>query len=183
MVQLAILPFQRFAWQSEKFMTDNIFRLSSILSLSIFASIAISSYQIGNSTLENYNSAITLLLVFSAIIILSLAKFMSNYFYFRIHKDDETANLIVDFQYSINQWFALLLGTLLIVDVFYFRLHSTIYEATLIIAGLYFLVKLFGTILVLQNNFKYSILTVFVYLCTFEIVPALITVKVLFVNS
>ena len=183
MVQLAILPFQRFAWQSEKFMTNNIFRLSSILSLSIFVSIAISSYQLGNSKLENLDSIVTLLWVFPAVILLSLVKFVSNYSYFSIHKEDKTANLVVDFQYSLNQWFALLLGILLIVDVFYFRLHSNIYGAILVIAGLYFLVRLFGTILVLQNNFNYSILTVFVYLCTFEIVPALITAKVLFVNS
>ena len=183
MVQLAILPFQRFAWQSEKFMTNNIFRLSSILSLSIFVSIAISSYQLGNSKLENLDSIVTLLWVFPAVILLSLVKFVSNYSYFSIHKEDKTANLVVDFQYSLNQWFALLLGILLIVDVFYFRLHSNILGVILVIAGLYFLVRLFGTILVLQNNFNYSILTVFVYLCTFEIVPALITAKVLFVNS
>jgi hypothetical protein len=77
----------------------------------------------------------------------------------------------------------LLLGILLLVDVFYFRLHSNIYVAMLIVAGMYFLVRLFGTILILQNHFSYSILPVFVYLCTFEIVPALFTAKVLFVNS
>lgn len=183
MVQLAILPFQRFAWQSEKFMTNNVFRLSSILSLSIFASVAICSYQLGNSKLENYDSILTLLWIFPTVILLSLVKFALSYSYFSIHKEDKTANLLIDFQYSLNQWFALLLGTLLLVDVFYFRLHSNIYVAILIIAGLYFLVRLFGTILILQNNFNYSILTVFVYLCTFEIVPALFTAKVLFVNS
>jgi hypothetical protein len=183
MVQLAILPFQRFAWQSEKFMTNTIFRLSSILSLGIFISIGISSYHLGNSKLENYDSIVTLLWIFPTVILLSLVKFVSNYSYFSIHKEDKTAHLVVDFQYSLNQWFALLLGILLLVDVFYFRLHSNIYGVILIIAGLYFLVRLFGTILVLQNNFNHSILTVFVYLCTFEIVPALVTAKVLFVNS
>ncbi|MDC1431043.1 DUF4271 domain-containing protein [Bacteroidia bacterium] len=183
MVQLAILPFQRFAWQSEKFMTNNVFRLSSILSLSIFVSIAICSYKLGNSKLENYDSILTLLWIFPVVILFSVIKFAANYSYFSIHKEDKTANLLVDFQYSLNQWFALLLGILLLVDVFYFRLHSNIYIAMLIVAGLYFLARLFGTILILQNHFNYSILPVFVYLCTFEIVPALFTAKVLFVNS
>ena len=84
---------------------------------------------------------------------------------------------------DITQWFTLIIGSLLIFDIFYLKLNSSVILIITIIAGIYFLLRLFGTILMLQNNFKYPILTVFVYLCTLEIVPALVTAKVLFVNS
>ena len=71
----------------------------------------------------------------------------------------------------------------LLIDVFYENLSSNYLSILLVVSLLYFLVRLFGTIVLLQNNFKYSIFTLFVYLCAFEIVPALVIVKVLFVNS
>lgn len=183
MLQLAVLPFQNFAWQSEKYMANTLFRLSSFISLGTIAGIAICSYHLGVSQFKNYDTAHVLLWVIPTVLVISIIRYAANYFYFKIHNQSETANLVVDFQYSLNQWFALAIGILLLVDVFYFRLHSSLNGVALILTGIYFLVRLFGTILVLQNNFKYSILTVFVYLCTFEIVPALVTAKVLFVNS
>jgi hypothetical protein len=72
---------------------------------------------------------------------------------------------------------------ILLIDVFYENLSSNYLNVLLIVSLIYFLARLFGTILLLQNNFRYSIFTLFVYLCTFEIVPALVIVKVLFVNN
>ena len=109
--------------------------------------------------------------------------FLANKFYFSLHNSSSLGDQIIDYQYSLNQWFTLVVGCLLIFDIFYLKLNSSVFLFITIIAGIYFLLRLFGTILMLQNNFKYPILTVFVYLCTLEIVPALVIAKVLFVNS
>lgn len=179
---LVLLPFQRFSWQSEKYSSDFIFRISSLILSAVVFSIAIYSYKLGpQKNFENYTTSYTS--IFLITILLFVLKYLANKMYFVLHQSRDLGAQLVDFHYSINQWFALGVGFILLIDVFYKNLDSNYFYVVIILSCFYFLTRLFGTILLLQNNFKYSIFTVFVYLCTFEIVPALVTVKVLFVNS
>ena len=176
---LALLPFLRFGWQSEKYSADLIFRISSFLISVLIISSAIYSYNLTSTdTLSSTYIEITLIIT-----LLFVVKFIANSLYFSLHNSISTGSQLVDFQYSLNQWFTLLVIFILLIDVFYENLSSNYLNVLLIVSLIYFLARLFGTILLLQNNFRYSIFTLFVYLCTFEIVPALVIVKVLFVND
>ncbi len=180
---LAYLPIQRFSWQSEKYTINNLFRISSMLSISMVYAIFVYAYISSEKLFLVEDGTLNFLIIWLGVVILTVTKYFLNAYYFGLHQHSELGNLVVDYQYSINQFFALILGVLLLVDVFYFKLDSNLFIAEVILVITLFLVKLFGVILMLQNNFNYPILSLFVYLCTFEIVPILILAKVLFVNS
>ena len=180
---LAYLPIQRFAWQSEKYTFNNVLRLSSVLSITtIYASI-IYAYFLTTKLMWAENASLNFILIWLSIVLLTFLKYFFNRYYFKFHNEGSLGELIIDYQYSINQLFAFLLAGILLIDVFYFRLDSQLFYFLVVGIIILFLIKLFGTILMLQNNFKYPLLTLFVYLCTFEIVPLLIVAKILFVNS
>ena len=179
---LASIPLQRFNWQSDQFLGNALFRVTSLFLSSFTTAIFIYTYSLGERfgyPPEQFSSFLIVTLCVSSYY---LVKFVSTNIFFKIHRNATLGSQILDFHSSLNQLFSLFLGILLFVDVFYARLDSNLYYFTIIIALIYFLVRLYGTILLLQNSFNYPILTVFVYLCTFEIVPALVIAKALFVN-
>lgn len=176
---LSLLPFQRFGWQSEKYGSDLILRISSFVTITMAATITIQGYSLGPSGL----SSLKVHWIFGVIILLFILSLFANKMYFRLHESSKLGEQIIDFQYSINQWFAIVLSCLLLLDFFFLKQASSVLNIIVATTGIYFLARLFGTIIIFQNNFKYPLLTVFVYLCTFEIVPAIVMVKVLFVNS
>ncbi len=180
---LAYLPIQRFAWQSEKYTYNNVFRLSSILCITSVYAAFIYAHLLTQKFIWFDNTSFNFILIWLAILSLTVVKYLLNKFYFSFHNEGALGELIIDYQYSINQIFAFVLAAILLVDVFYFRLDSQLFYISIVSILILFLIKLFGTILMLQNNFKYPLLTLFVYLCTFEIVPMLIAAKILFVNS
>jgi uncharacterized membrane protein YiaA len=180
---LASIPLQRFNWQSEQFLGNALFRVTSLFLSSLTAAIFIYTYSLGAGFWYHPNQPSSFLLVIACVGLCFILKLCSTIVFFKIHRNTALGSQVLDFHYSLNQLFSLLLGILLFVDVFYTRLDSSLYHFTVIIALIYFLVRLYGTILLLQNSFNYPILTVFVYLCTFEIVPALVIAKVLFVNT
>lgn len=176
---LALLPFQRFGWQSEKYSSDLIFRASSLVLSVLIISMAVYTYKLVSTDVL----ASTYFQISVITILLFMVKFMANTLYFGLHNSNSTGSQLVDFQYSLNQWFTFVVIFVLLIDVFYVNLSTHYLNVLLAISVLYFLLRLFGTIVLLQNNFRYSIFTLFVYLCAFEIVPALVIVKVLFVNN
>lgn len=180
---LAYLPIQRFSWQSEKYTYNNIFRFSSILSITSVYAAFIYAHLLTQKFIWFENNSSNFLIIWVAILVLTLLKYILNKYYFNFHGEGPLGELIIDYQYSINQIFSLILAAILLVDVFYFRLDSQLFYFSIVAILSLFLIKLFGTILMLQNNFKYPLLTLFVYLCSFEIVPMLIAAKILFVNS
>lgn len=180
---LSIIPIQRFNWRSEKHTSNYLFRISSLVTTLFTITLLIYTYQIGEKYKSGSINFSNFLIILGVVGLLFFIKFIANKLYFSLHKSPVLGDQIIDFQYSLNQWLTLIIGILLIIDIFYLKLDSDIFILIIIIAVIYFLLRLFGTILMLQNHFKYPILTVFVYLCTFEIVPALVAAKVLFVNS
>lgn len=180
---LATLPVQRFSWQSEEHRSSGLFRFGSIISITAVYTLFIFTHLYSQKLVLTENSTLNFVLIWLAIALLTLTKFLFNKYYFHLHNTASLGDLIIDYQYSINQFFAFLVGIFLIIDVFYFGLESNLYIVAIVGLLILFLIKLFGVILLLQNNFAYPILTLFVYLCTFEIVPMLIAAKVLFVNS
>lgn len=180
---LATIPLQRFNWQSEQFLGSPIFRGTSMFLSSFTISVFVYAYSLGERFGYEHSTFSSFLLIALVVTTYFISKFGANYLFFQFHKSQTIGSQLIDFHSSLNQALSLALGTFLLVDVFYARLDSGLFYFTIILACIYFLLRLYGTILLLQNNFSYPILTVFVYLCTFEIVPALVVAKVLFVNS
>lgn len=180
---LTLKPFQRFEWQSEKYGADLVFRLSSLITIIFIIAIGVSGYELGQSsflqTSENSNIFVIGVVSF---LILGFHYFIHK-IYFALHQETSTGEEILDFQYGLNQWFTLILTALISLDFFYFRLDSYIFIVLIVTSLIYFLARLFGTLLIFQDKNNYPILTVFIYLCTFEIAPALVIAKVLFVNA
>jgi len=183
MLKLTLLPIQRFSWESAKYSANLTFRASSILSSTLVLTIIIITYQLGDHGDNNPYSSSYFFWLFLAVFILFLSTLGANKLYFYLHKKQEIGERVLDYQYALNQWFSFIVGSLLLADVFYLHLHSMLFVLIISLLGVYFLLRLFGTILMMQNNIDYPILTVFIYLYTFEIVPALVICKVLFVNS
>ena len=179
---LALIPIQRFQWQSEKYNEDIIFRISSFFFVTLVFSIAIFSYLPNVHWFKNFTEIMRFFTVYGGILSLFIVKLMLDYFYFYLHKAKQTFNLIFDYQYGINQIFAVLIGSITLVDLYYYGLISNLYLVVLILLLTYLAMRFIGTTIILINNFSYPILTVIVYLCTFEIISVTIFVKVLFDN-
>jgi len=180
---LTTIPLQRFNWQSEQFLGNPIFRATSVILTSLTISLFIFTYSLGARFGYDKSTLSSFLLISILVVSYFVLKYWVNYIFFKIHNSSKIGSQLIDFQYSINQALSLVLGSFLLIDVFYTRLDSGIFYFIVTIACIYFLIRLYGTIVLLQNYFTYPILNVFVYLCTLEIVPALVIAKVLFVNS
>lgn len=181
--KLANIPFQRFSWQSEQYIANSLFRISSILSISMVFAVFVAINLVDSSFVLIKNEALNFLLIWLLILGFTLLKFLLNKFFFGLHQSDGVGDSTIDFQYSINQFFSFLVAGVMLAAAFYGGLNARIMTFALVAMVLMFLIRLFGTILILQNNFTYPLFGVFIYLCTFEIVPMLVAAKVLFVDS
>lgn len=179
---LAVIPIQRFQWQSEKYNESIIFRLSSFFSVTLIFSIAIFSYLPNVQWFKDFTDTMRFFTIHGSVLGLFIAKLMLDYFYFYLHKAKQTFNLIFDYQYGINQIFAIIIGGITLVDVYSYGLISKFYIVVLITLLIYLTLRFIGTTIILINNFSYPILSVIVYLCTFEIISIMVFMKILFYN-
>lgn len=179
---LVLIPVQRFQWQSEKYNENSVFRLSSFFTSTFVFSIAIFSYLSNLKWFDHNSIATTFFVIYGCITVLFLLKLALDYLYFFLHKAKKTMNLIIDFQYGLNQLFTIIIGSVTLIDVFFFSLISNLYIVALTILLIYLILRFVGTTIILINNFSYPILAVIVYLCTFEIVSIMVFMKVLFDN-
>lgn len=179
---LVLIPVQRFQWQSEKYNENILFRLSSFFSSTFIFSITIFSYLPNLHWLDHFMTTTKFFVIYGSITGLFILKIVLDYFYFFIHKATKTMNLAIDYQYGLNQLFAIIIGIITVVDVYFFRLLSNGYLLALTTLAIYLLLRFVGTTIILINNFSYPILTVIVYLCTFEIISIMVFMKVLFDN-
>jgi hypothetical protein len=179
---LALIPIQRFQWQSEKYNENIIFRLSSFFFVTLIFSIAIYSYLPDIYWFNDLTDTMRFFIILGGIVSLFLAKLMLDYSYFQLHRAKQTFNLIIDYQYGINQLFAIIIGSLTLVDVYSYGLISKFYIVVLITLLIYLALRFIGTTVILINNFSYPILTVIVYLCTFEFISIMVFMKVFFDN-
>lgn len=181
--KLANIPFQRFSWQSEQYIANSLFRISSILSISLVFAVFAAINLVDSDVVLLKNEALNFILLWILIIGFTLFKFLLNKYFFNLHHADGVGDSTIDFHYSINQFFSFIVAGILLTAVFYGGLDPGIMTFATVAIVLLFLIRLFGTILILQNNFTYPLIGVFIYLCTFEIVPMLVAAKVLFVDS
>ena len=179
---LAVIPIQRFQWQSEKYNESIIFRLSSFFSVTLIFSIAIFSYLPNVQWFKDFTDTMRFFTINGSVLGLFIAKLMLDYFYFYLHKAKQTFNLIFDYQYGLNQIFAIIIGSITLVDVYSYGLISKFYIVVLITLLIYLTLRFIGTTIILINNFSYPILSVIVYLCTFEIISIMVFMKILFYN-
>ena len=156
---------------------------SSFFFVTLLFSIAIFSYLPNVHLFKNFTEIMRFFTVYGGILSLFIVKLMLDYFYFYLHKAKQTFNLIFDYQYGINKIFAVLIGSITLVDVYSYGLISKFYIVVLITLLIYLTLRFIGTTIILINNFSYPILTVIVYLCTFEIISIMVFMKVLFDNT
>lgn len=121
--------------------------------------------------------------LFIIVAILFVIKLGGMKVFFALHQEDKTGTMVIDYQYAFNQLIALVLCVVICLDVFFFKLNNPFYLTVSVIIGLLYLARMFGNIILLLNEFQYPIVSLFIYLCAFEILPMLIIAKVLFVNS
>ena len=179
---LVLIPLQKFQWQSEKYNENSVFRLSSFFSSIFIFSIAIFSYLPDLKWLENYSKTTNFFIIYGCIIGLFILKLIIDYLYFYLHKAKKTMHLAIDYQYGLNQLFAMIIGSITLIDVFFFGLTSDVYLLAKAVLSIYLFLRFIGTTIILTNNFGYPIVTVIVYLCTFEIAPIVVLMKLLFDN-
>ncbi len=180
---LASLPIQRFKWKTETYLNSSLNRFGSLVTSAIILSILVRSYFL--SPQENFmlDSSIYFIGLCCLIILLFLFKWLSMSLYFRLHQQEEIGTLSLDYQYAFNQLVGILVFALLCLDLLYFHFDSPIKVILIYVIALAYLARLFGHIALLINNLSYPLLSLFIYLCTFEIAPALVITKVLFENS
>ena len=76
----------------------------------------------------------------------------------------------------------MIIGSITLIDVFFFGLTSDVYLLAKAVLSIYLFLRFIGTTIILTNNFGYPIVTVIVYLCTFEIAPIVVFMELLFDN-
>lgn len=180
---LASLPIQRFKWKSEVFLSSAFNRTFSLISTSLAFSIFIYSHYNQPDMIDVQLLNTSFLQLFIIVAILFVIKLGGMKVFFALHQEDKTGTMVIDYQYAFNQLIALVLCVVICLDVFFFKLNNPFYLTVSVIIGLLYLARMFGNIILLLNEFQYPIVSLFIYLCAFEILPMLIIAKVLFVNS
>ena len=180
---LASLPIQRFKWKSETFLSSALNRTASLISTSLAFSILIFAHFIRPEFFGESSEILSFVQLFVLVLALFVLKLLGMKLFFSLHEQTDAGTMVIDYQYAFNQLLTLGLVVIVCFDVFVLRLSSPIYITVSVIVALVFLLRLLGNILMLLNNFNYPIISLFIYLCAFEIIPMLAVAKVLFENS
>lgn len=180
---LASLPIQRFKWKSETFLSSGLNRTTSLISASLAFSIFIYSHYSQEELFLQTSLDTGFIQLLVIVILLFLFKLLGMKLFFGLHQEERTGTIVIDYQYAFNVIISVLLCLVICIDVFFFRLSSPFYITVSIVIGLIYLLRMFGNIILLLNEFNYPIVSLFIYLCAFEILPMLGIAKVLFVNS
>lgn len=180
---LASLPIQRFKWKSETFLSSAFNRSFSLITSSLAFSIFVFSHYAQPDILQFRLFDTSFLELFVLVVLLFLIKLGGMKVFFALHQQHKTGTMVIDYQYAFNQLISLLLCLVICLDVFFFRLSHPFFITVAVIIGVLYLARMFGNIILLLNEFDYPLVSLFIYLCTFEILPMLVIAKVLFVNS
>jgi hypothetical protein len=180
---LATLPLQRFRWSSESFLSSSFNRIASIATYTMAFGILAYAHFAKDSMVFSNSETINFLFYVGIVGAAIASKLVLMKLFFFLHDNDEIGIMLIDYQYAFNQLITIFATLLVCLDVFYFRLDNPVFTIGLIIMMTLFLTRLLGSILLLLNNFSYPIISLFIYLCAFEIVPMLVVAKVLFVIS
>lgn len=180
---LSTLPVQRFKWKSETLLSSSFNRAGSVLTTTLALGLLIAGrFHPADAPVFGWTS-LPLLELFLILLALFALKMYAMKFYFRLHDQSDLGAIVIDYHYGFNQISSLALTSVLCLDVFIFRLHSELHLLIAGVIGLLFVLRLLGTIILLLNKFDYTIISLFIYLCAFEIAPALIGLKLIFENS
>ncbi|MFY0644029.1 MAG: DUF4271 domain-containing protein [Bacteroidia bacterium] len=177
------LPIQRFKWKSETHLSSNFNRFASLITTAFAIAILIRSYFFTPSETMVFSSELVFIGLICAVIIVFLLKFLSMKLFFYLNEDHEVGTMVIDYQYAFNQFIGLVVFLAVCLDLFYFRLNSPIQYILIYVLGFLYLLRLLGHIVLLLNKMSYPIISLFIYLCAFEIAPMLVVAKVLFENS
>ena len=177
---LAALPIQRFKWKSETFLSSAFNRTASLVSSSIAFTILIYAHFVQPDLIPIKSPSSSFFQLLLIVVLFFLIKLVAMKLFFTLHEEDDIGTKVIDYQYAFNQLLSLFVLAVLCFDVFIFRLSTALYITLCIIIALVFLLRLLGNILMLLNNFNYPIVSLFIYLCAFEIIPMLVVAKVLF---
>lgn len=180
---LASIPIQRFKWKTETHLSSSLNRFGSLLSSSLILAVLISAYGLSTQANLMINSWLYFIGLSCLIILAFLFKWLSINVFFSLHDHKDLGTQSLDYQYGFNQLAALFLFAMLCLDVFYFHLDSPIRLIIIYFLVVAYIARLIGHIALLLNNLSYPLISLFIYLCAFEIAPALVITKVVFENS
>jgi hypothetical protein len=96
----------------------------------------------------------------------------------------QMSQAIISSTVAINYLFALLMLPMLIV-IYYTsseKVVTLLYFIIAVISVIYLTLRIFKSIVTHSGLFPYSIFHLFIYLCTFEVIPLLVVIKVV-INS
>ena len=180
---LIALPIQRFKWKSETFLSSNFNRYSSLITTAIAMALLIRSYFYSPGENMVLSGEFMFIGLICAVIAIFFLKFLSLKLFFYLNEDPEVGTMVIDYQYAFNQFIGLLVFIGICLDFFYFKLNSPIQDILIYLLGFLYLLRLLGHIVLLINKMSYPIISLFIYLCAFEIAPMLVLAKVLFESS
>lgn len=178
---MATSPFSKFQWKLENLNISMDIIVISILSYSIVTSLLLESLlpniSIAVSEFTKIHHQLGSVLF---VIVLLILKIVAVIIFFKAHDQTEHGLQLVNFQLGFNQILIFIAMIWLGVVIFYLNFLQFGIFIVLWIYGIFWAFRLYGTILFLLLKFNYSVVTIFTYLCAFEIMPYILVSRIVF---
>lgn len=181
---MAVAPFSRFKWKIDDLKVPFDVVLISLISYTFITVLLIESLIPNLSkVISQYFGVYPLFGLILAILVALILKTVLVYFYFAAHKQAEEGIHLINFQLGFNQILIFIATIWLSIVIFYLRFSPLGLNIVIWIYGAFWAFRLYGTILFLLMKFNYSVITIFAYLCAFEIIPYILVARIVFMIS
>ena len=182
--EMAVAPFSRFKWKMDNLKIPFDLVIFSLLSYTFITVLLMESLLPNLSqVMAVYFGVYPLFGLILAILMALVLKIVLVYFYFAAHKQAEEGIHLINFQLGFNQILIFIATIWLSIVIFYLRFSPLGLDLVIWIYGVFWAFRLYGTILFLLIKFNYSVITIFAYLCTFEIIPYILVARIVFMIS
>lgn len=184
LLDMASAPFSRYKWKIDNLNISADIIIISILSYSFITGLLFESLLPGiSNSLSIIPSLNNLLGLVTTIVLLLTIKIVLVILFFVAHKQKEEGLQLMNFHLGFNQILIFIASIWLGIVIFYFNFSQFGLTIILWIYGAFWAVRLYGTILFLLMKFQYSVVTIFTYLCAFEIMPYIVVARIIFMNN
>lgn len=182
--EMAVAPFSRFKWKIDNLKVPFDVVIISLMSYTFITALLIESLLPKLShVIAEYFGVYPLFGLIMAILIALVLKIVLVYFYFTAHNQAEEGIHLINFQLSFNQIMIFIATIWLSIVIFNLRFSPLGLNIVIWIYGAFWAFRLYGTILFLLIKFNYSVITIFAYLCTIEIIPYILVARIVFMIS
>lgn len=182
--EMAVAPFSRFKWKIDNLKVPIDVVIISLMSYTFITALLIESLLPKLSqVIAEYFGVYPLFGLIMAILIALVLKIVLVYFYFTAHNQAEEGIHLINFQLGFNQIMIFIATIWLSIVIFNLRFSPLGLNIVIWIYGAFWAFRLYGTILFLLIKFNYSVITIFAYLCAFEIIPYILVARIVFMIS